>query len=253
MRLRLRLNYGRSAIFAPIFVAVLLAMGVVSMLAPGVASAQTGEVNVSIQNYSYLPNSITVVIGLNNTVTWTNNDYVVHTVTSNDNSFKSLNLASGSTFTYTFTTAGTFGYHCSIHTYMMGTVTVKNGSSTSTSSQSSSSSTTSVTSSSSSSTKGTANQTTAVTSTTTYGTTNSLGATGLATTTSQGSTTSNTGGSAMGVPEFPVQAAAVLTFTVVILVSYGLIRHGRLPGRSMLHRWWREPASGADGQSRKRG
>ena len=57
-------------------------------------------------------------------VTWTNNDTVGHTVTADDGSFKSSTIASGTTFSQTFATAGTFTYHCSIHTSMTATVTV---------------------------------------------------------------------------------------------------------------------------------
>jgi plastocyanin len=34
-------------------------------------------------------------------------------------------LAAGATFSQTFTTAGTFPYHCNIHSNMHGTITVQ--------------------------------------------------------------------------------------------------------------------------------
>ena len=58
-------------------------------------------------------------------MTWTNNDPVAHTVTSDNGVFASGNLSPGATFSYTFNTAGTYSYHCSIHTYMVGTVAVQ--------------------------------------------------------------------------------------------------------------------------------
>jgi len=72
----------------------------------------------------YSPASITVVIGANNTVTWINKDYSIHTITSNNGIFDSGLLNSGDKWSYTFSTPGTFGYHCAIHPYMTGNVTV---------------------------------------------------------------------------------------------------------------------------------
>jgi plastocyanin len=45
-------------------------------------------------------------------------------VVANDNSFHSPGLGSNATYSYTFTTAGSFGYICSIHPFMHGTVVV---------------------------------------------------------------------------------------------------------------------------------
>lgn len=59
------------------------------------------------------------------TVTWTNNDNMMHTVTANDNSFNSGNLTTGGTYSFTFNSTGTFNYHCSIHSGMTGSVVVK--------------------------------------------------------------------------------------------------------------------------------
>ena len=73
----------------------------------------------------YSPANFTVIIGTNNTVTWTNNDNAHHTVTATDNSFNSGNMAAGAKFTYVFKTAGTYNYICNYHTWMKGTVTVK--------------------------------------------------------------------------------------------------------------------------------
>ncbi len=77
---------------------------------------------VAIQNFSFQPSSITVAKGT--TVTWTNRDSVNHTVTADGGTFASGHLAQGSAFTHTFTEAGTFTYHCSIHPSMTATVVV---------------------------------------------------------------------------------------------------------------------------------
>jgi nitrite reductase (NO-forming) len=73
----------------------------------------------------YSPVTITVVIGVNNTVVWTNDDSTAHTVTSSTKLFDSGNLNPGDTFDYTFTAPGTYQYACSYHPWMMGTVIVK--------------------------------------------------------------------------------------------------------------------------------
>ena len=97
-------------------------------------AAASKPVNVSIvlgatnpSNKGYSPDNVTVVIGVNNTVTWTNNDSSIHTVTANDGSFGSGYLNTGETFTYTFTVPGVYEYHCQIHPWMVGYVTVLAG------------------------------------------------------------------------------------------------------------------------------
>ncbi len=87
---------------------------------------QGSGANASIAQ-SFAPSPVTVVIGVNNTVTWVNDDSAPHTVTANDGSFGSGNIAPTGTFTFTFTTPGTYEYHCLYHPWMVGTVIVKSG------------------------------------------------------------------------------------------------------------------------------
>ena len=89
-------------------------------------SIQSGSATNSTKTY-YSPTAITVVIGVNNTVTWINNDVAPHTVTANDGSFDSGIFNQGQSWTHTFTTPGTYTYHCTIHPSMSGTITVKSG------------------------------------------------------------------------------------------------------------------------------
>ena len=72
----------------------------------------------------YSPQVVTVVIGVNNTVTWVNNDDVPHTVTASDGSFNSGNMNAGQSWTHMFTTPGTYNYYCTYHPWMKGTVIV---------------------------------------------------------------------------------------------------------------------------------
>jgi plastocyanin len=77
----------------------------------------------------YAPDKVTVVIGVNNTVTWTNDDTVAHTVTSvsGNGTVSSGNLVPGGTYTFTFSSPGTYDYYCEYHSWMSATVIVKSG------------------------------------------------------------------------------------------------------------------------------
>lgn len=147
MRLTEREGLGRP-ILAAIAVIVVAIAGVavymvLSNTAPPNSSACTtssgggSTVQVSIYKGSgdstnppgYSPDTITLVIGVNNTVTWTNNDSVHHTVTTTNapagGSFNSGNMNAGVSCSHTFTVAGTYDYDCAYHSWMTGTVIVK--------------------------------------------------------------------------------------------------------------------------------
>jgi len=84
----------------------------------------SGSQTISISNFAFSNPDITVHVG--DSITWTNNDSTTHTVTSIPSGpLNSGDLAQGKSYTYTFTTAGTFNYHCAIHANMTGTVTVE--------------------------------------------------------------------------------------------------------------------------------
>jgi plastocyanin len=89
---------------------------------PTAGSAESGR--VMLRSYLFVPDAVTVKTGM--TVTWANNDDgLAHTVTAVDGSFDSGRLGSGSTFSHTFDTAGTFAYQCTIHPKsMQGTIVV---------------------------------------------------------------------------------------------------------------------------------
>ncbi len=85
-------------------------------------SAATGGASAQIANFAFAPADITVTVG--ETVMWTNTDSASHTVTADDGSFDSGQIASGTTFEQAFTRPGTYTYRCTIHSSMTGTVTV---------------------------------------------------------------------------------------------------------------------------------
>lgn len=84
-----------------------------------------GGTTVSIKGFAFAPASLEVKVG--DTVTWTNNDSPAHTVSSDDGvtpAFDTGDLKPGTTGTVTFGKAGTYAYHCNIHSSMHGTIVV---------------------------------------------------------------------------------------------------------------------------------
>jgi plastocyanin len=84
--------------------------------------ASSSGSSVLIDKYTFGPDQLTVPVGT--TVTWTNNDADEHTVVAKDNTFASPALAKGQSFSFKFEKAGTYNYLCSIHPFMVATVTV---------------------------------------------------------------------------------------------------------------------------------
>jgi plastocyanin len=114
----------RSAISAALMGAV-----VGSVLAGGVlfARAQTpaaAAAAVGIDNFTFNPQTVTVKAGT--TVTWTNKDDIPHGIAVTNNAFKrSQALDTDDSFSFTFTTPGTYQYFCYIHPHMTGTIVVE--------------------------------------------------------------------------------------------------------------------------------
>ena len=102
-------------------VAVLLAAGWYGK--SEAAGEKPASVAVSIENYSFTPDPITIAVGT--TVVWTNHDEVIHSVVSSDHLFASPDLEANQQFAFTFKKAGTFLYFCSTHPEMKGRVIVK--------------------------------------------------------------------------------------------------------------------------------
>jgi plastocyanin len=91
--------------------------------APVAASgAQMSGSSVTIANFAFQPAWISVPAGT--TVSWFNGDGVSHTVTSDSGAFDSGAIAPGGSFGVTFSTPGTYTYHCAFHPMMTGTVVV---------------------------------------------------------------------------------------------------------------------------------
>ena len=93
-----------------------------SAQASAAPAASLAPNQVRIQDFSFTPPALNVTLGTQ--VTWLNGGPSNHTVTANDGSFDSGTIQRNGTFAFTFSKAGTFAYHCSIHPTMTGTVTV---------------------------------------------------------------------------------------------------------------------------------
>jgi hypothetical protein len=74
--------------------------------------------------------NFTVVVGINNTVSWINNDTIEHTVSafsvpSGAEPFNSALIAPGESFTVTLSVPGVYKYTCMWHPWLAGEITVK--------------------------------------------------------------------------------------------------------------------------------
>jgi plastocyanin len=83
-------------------------------------AARAGSVTVT--DMMFMPGAVSTTLG--GSVTWSNQDTVGHTVTSDQAFWDSGTKLPGATYSRTFTSAGTFAYHCNIHPEMHGKVRV---------------------------------------------------------------------------------------------------------------------------------
>ncbi|MEV6169563.1 cupredoxin family copper-binding protein [Streptomyces sp. NPDC051954] len=103
--------------------AAVLALAALPVAVPGEASAATYR--VTMQGYAFSPANLTVPAG--STVTWTNQDTAPHDVktTSGPVSIHSPMLDKGESWSFTFGTAGAYGYYCTVHPDMTAGITVR--------------------------------------------------------------------------------------------------------------------------------
>ena len=105
-----------------LIVAMLLGPVVGAMLAFAAVAAQDANV-VTIDNFTFAPQELTVAVGT--TVKFVNHDDIPHTVVEKKLSFRSKALDTDDSYSYTFATAGSFDYFCSLHPHMVGKIIVK--------------------------------------------------------------------------------------------------------------------------------
>lgn len=88
---------------------------------------QTVTITTTNGSFGFSPTMITVAVGT--TVVWNNATGAPHTVTSDDGkTFDSgihTPINPNESFSFKFTTPGTYAYHCQIHPFMKATIVVK--------------------------------------------------------------------------------------------------------------------------------
>jgi len=123
-----RMTYALAFMVSPVLLATPLLGVRAATPSSGVRAATVqapphATVQVAIQNFAFSPRTLTIAPG--DTVVWTQKDSAPHTVTSDTSAWTaSAELNSGQTFAHTFTTAGTFPYHCAVHPNMTATIIV---------------------------------------------------------------------------------------------------------------------------------
>lgn len=94
---------------------------------PVVATTQAPKTfNITMQGFRFNPPGLSIHVG--DTVIWHNDDTAPHTVTTVAGShvgFDSGTLGQGQTFTYIFNQSGTYNYHCTFHSQMVGSILVQ--------------------------------------------------------------------------------------------------------------------------------
>jgi len=92
---------------------------------PAPLSQPTTEVNITIQDYFFNPDNVTIAV--NTIVTWTNLGPMPHSSVSDTGVWNSGLLGVEKNFSFTFTAAGTYKYHCVPHIWMHGVIIVTGG------------------------------------------------------------------------------------------------------------------------------
>jgi plastocyanin len=95
---------------------------------PTPGSGTPADVTITIVgmngSLSFSPNPAIVKVG--QTISWKNADTLTHTATADGGAFNTNSVAPGATSApITMTAAGAFGYRCTLHPSMVGTLTVQ--------------------------------------------------------------------------------------------------------------------------------
>ena len=93
-----------------------------------IATASMADTALAIQTFQFRPKALEIAAGTR--VTWTNNDEIEHTITSGDGEkanggFSGITDGKGKSFSFTFTTPGSYAYFCDRHHFMRGEIRVK--------------------------------------------------------------------------------------------------------------------------------
>ena len=86
------------------------------------AFAEPGEISLTISNFTFRPDAISVPIGTK--IVWENSDDIPHSVVETTGKFRSPALDTEDKFSFTFDKAGSYEYFCGLHPHMKGKVVV---------------------------------------------------------------------------------------------------------------------------------
>jgi plastocyanin len=100
-------------------IVILSAMAAMVMASQAVRAT---EFQVDIQSFAFTPHGLHINPG--DMITWRNRDATMHTSTSDNGVWSSPNLSQNQTYSFTFSSPGSFPYHCSIHLGMKDTIFV---------------------------------------------------------------------------------------------------------------------------------
>lgn len=104
------INRGSLLVIVPF---VLLGLAFVLKTNQSPNSAQDTEI-VTVSDSQFTPAQVTINVG--DSVMWVNEGSLPHNVNADDGSFRSGDPSTGAwTYTFTFTTPGTYPYHCEVH------------------------------------------------------------------------------------------------------------------------------------------
>src|SRR5688500_4075857 len=106
---------------------IMLAFTFVISVIPTAYAQSNNDISIvsdasTLADKAYNPNPLTINQG--DTLTCTNMDFGIHTVTENEELFGSEDLRPDQTFDHTFDSAGTYDYHCNLHPTMIGKIIV---------------------------------------------------------------------------------------------------------------------------------
>lgn len=96
--------------------------------APAVSGSTPNTITVNMRDFQFSPKTVTVSVGT--TVVFVNLDNAKHTATADDGQFNSKDILPGTEFSFTFTRAGFYPFHCEYHgdkggVDMAGTIVVQ--------------------------------------------------------------------------------------------------------------------------------
>ena len=110
----------RARLFATAAAGVLAASLGVGVVAAGASTPRAKSGAVTIEDFAFSPKTLKVKAG--SKIKVSNKDGTAHTFTANKGAFDTGDIDGGSSATVTVKKAGTYAYHCNIHSNMKGTV-----------------------------------------------------------------------------------------------------------------------------------